>query len=153
MLCSKCRFEKETTEFAPNKSRKSGYQSMCKDCYAVYQRDYYRQRVVTDEAYRVHKKNWRKLYTEARRIENQKKLFAYFEKHPCVICGEKDPIVLQSDHRDGVEKKFNIGDAIPRLSWQKIEEELMKCDTMCTNCHTRRTALQFNWYPWYTLRA
>jgi hypothetical protein len=64
---------------------------------------------------------------------------------PCVDCGEQDPVVLDLDHVFGV-KAFNIGDAITRLSWGKIQGELEKCVVRCANCHRRKTAKQFQWF-------
>jgi hypothetical protein len=65
-------------------------------------------------------------------------LIDYFRSHPCVDCGERDPVVLEFDHL--AEKLFDIGQALPYRSWQSILEEIEKCDVVCANCHRRRTA-------------
>ena len=61
---------------------------------------------------------------------------------------ETDPVVLDFDHRDEKEKKYNISEMVLRFqkAWVTIEEEIEKCDIRCANCHRRRTAKQFNWY-------
>ncbi len=65
-------------------------------------------------------------------------LLEFFESHPCVDCGEADPVVLEFDHlRD---KAFNIGPAFSYLRWQTIVDEMEKCEVVCANCHRRRTA-------------
>jgi hypothetical protein len=65
-------------------------------------------------------------------------LIEYFKGHPCVECGEADPIVLEFDHlRD---KSFSIGQALSRRKWQDILDEMQKCEVVCANCHRRRTA-------------
>lgn len=71
---------------------------------------------------------------------------AYKANKGCADCGEKDPIVLDFDHRDRKTKKFKIGDCT-RLGWSlnKIIEEAGKCDVVCANCHRRRTAKQLKW--------
>jgi len=62
--------------------------------------------------------------------------------HPCVDCGECDPIVLQFDHTRG--KKFNIGDAGRKgLSLPVVLREISKCEVRCANCHQRKTARDF----------
>lgn len=65
-------------------------------------------------------------------------LLAYFEAHPCRDCGETDPVVLEFDHlRD---KQFNIGGQLAYFRWERILDEIQKCDVVCANCHRRRTA-------------
>jgi len=62
---------------------------------------------------------------------------AYKVDHPCIDCGEDDPIVLDFDHRDPREKSFVLSDA-PTLAL--AIKEIEKCDIRCANCHRRRTA-------------
>jgi hypothetical protein len=64
----------------------------------------------------------------------------YLSRHPCLDCGEADPIVLEFDHRNRPDKKFNIGDAArKRFSLAKVVSEIDKCDVRCANCHRRKT--------------
>jgi hypothetical protein len=49
-------------------------------------------------------------------------LLQYFRTHPCVDCGERDPVVLEFDHLG--EKSFNIGQALPYRNWQSILAEI-----------------------------
>jgi hypothetical protein len=49
-----------------------------------------------------------------------------------------DPVVLEFDHlRD---KKFGIGNGLRDRAWQRVLNEMAKCDVVCANCHGRRTA-------------
>lgn len=64
----------------------------------------------------------------------------YLLRNPCVDCGEKDIIVLEFDHRKGVDKKFNIGESMKKgYSMKNIQLEIDKCDVRCANCHRRKT--------------
>lgn len=94
-------------------------------------------------------KNKEDLYQKQKehRIKNRQKALEYLECHPCVDCGEKNPIVLDFDHVRG-KKLFNVGRAISgsHRSWKAIMSEIEKCDVRCANCHRIRTATQFNWY-------
>lgn len=66
----------------------------------------------------------------------------YFKLHPCVDCGESDPLVLEFDHlRD---KTFNIARAMPDRGWDSILAEIEKCEVVCANCHRRRTLRRMN---------
>ena len=70
-------------------------------------------------------------------------LFTYLKQNPCVDCGESDIIVLEFDHKDGVDKKFNIGDAARKsTSLKAVVSEVAKCDVRCANCHRRKTYKQ-----------
>ncbi|WNM73006.1 HNH endonuclease [Streptomyces phage Persimmon] len=70
------------------------------------------------------------------------KLLEYLAMHPCVDCGEADPIVLEFDHLPEFEKSFEIGRAVTSstMSWAKVLTEIDKCEVVCCNCHRRRTA-------------
>ena len=67
-------------------------------------------------------------------------LLAFLLENPCVDCGEADPIVLEFDHRPGVDKAFNLGVAVQRnYSLARVKAEVAKCDVRCANCHRRVT--------------
>jgi len=79
--------------------------------------------------------------------QNQQLIFDYYRENPCIDCGETNPVVLEFDHRDGVDKKGDISKLVARgLCWERIKEEIDKCDVRCANCHRIRTAKQFGWY-------
>lgn len=89
-----------------------------------------------------YRKHHTKLTVE-KRFEKAKKVLEYLRAHPCVDCGEKDPIVLEFDHRDGTEKVESVTQLVTNnCGWQKIEDEIAKCDVRCANCHRRRTAIK-----------
>lgn len=58
---------------------------------------------------------------------------------PCTDCGVKYPTyVMDFDHLDPSLKLFRIGsNANKKL--QLLEEEIRKCDVVCSNCHRKRT--------------
>ncbi len=71
-------------------------------------------------------------------------IYAYKKEKGCVICEEKDPIVLDLHHKVGTEKnkklKFGIGRqnrTFEYLAWKEIDKELDKCEVLCANCHRR----------------
>jgi len=72
-------------------------------------------------------------------------IFQYLSTHPCVDCGEKDPIVLEFDHRDPTQKLFSISQAL-RLHYGlgRVCDEIEKCDVRCANCHRRKTSIEGN---------
>ncbi len=79
-------------------------------------------------------------HNSAQRIAIKASILEYLLSHPCVDCNEKDPIVLEFDHRVGVEKRFNIGDAArTAYSLKTLMNEIAKCDVRCANCHRRVT--------------
>ncbi len=54
----------------------------------------------------------------------------------CMKCGyNKYPEVLEFHHRNPSEKDFNISRKGHCRSWQRVSEEIKKCDLLCANCH------------------
>lgn len=116
--------------------------------------DYYRQWAAThkeqrrkavrkwDEAHRDWRREYSKVHAEENRERSRKSYAALralitFEKAGgCVDCGERDLDVLQFDHVRGA-KKFTIAS---NRSIARVRDEIAKCEVVCANCHSRRTA-------------
>jgi hypothetical protein len=82
-----------------------------------------------------------------RNARNQTYVISYLLTHPCVDCGEADPVVLTFDHRDPKEKKQNVSLMIANgYALNTLIAEIKKCDVRCANCHRRKTAKQFGWW-------
>lgn len=59
----------------------------------------------------------------------------------CTDCGGTfEPYQMDFDHREPVEKSFNVtaGRAM-LMSRERLMEEIAKCDIVCANCHALRT--------------
>ena len=69
------------------------------------------------------------------RTNRRERIHRYLLSHPCVGCGETDPIVLEFDHRDPEERTCSVHKC---ASLRTLEIEINKCDVRCCNCHTRR---------------
>ena len=122
------------------KSRKSGRRhSRCKDCYRVYARNHYRNNPRQYSEY--HRIN------DARYLARNRQLVSvYLLTHPCVDCGEADPILLDFDHVYGVKTR-NVSEMVSSsFSEERIMKEIQKCEVRCANCHRRKTAVQFQWF-------
>ena len=83
---------------------------------------------------------WQRSYQKDFRKTKTAKQLEYLLSHPCVDCGEKDPVVLEFDHVRGV-KEWNVSLLVrSNSSWKRVLEEIEKCEVVCANCHKRRTA-------------
>ena len=78
-------------------------------------------------------------------MRNKAFILQYLVTHPCVDCGEADPIVLEFDHVKG-KKTCDISKMSGHArSLLVIEKEIAKCEVRCANCHRRKTRKQFSW--------
>jgi len=71
--------------------------------------------------------------------------FNYLLGHPCVDCGENNPVCLEFDHIDPKKKITTISDMIVGYNYS-IEDlilEINKCEIRCGNCHAKRTSKMF----------
>lgn len=58
---------------------------------------------------------------------------------PCMDCKKSYPYyVMDFDHVRGRKQK-NVSELIVTLSKKKIDEEIAKCEIVCSNCHRSRT--------------
>ena len=66
-------------------------------------------------------------------------IYNYLLQHPCVDCGEPDPVVLEFDHVRGI-KRGHISQLVNNsFSIKTIQKEIKKCEVRCANCHRRKT--------------
>jgi hypothetical protein len=130
--CSKCKKNKDVSEFRKFAKSKDGLSVWCKACFADYDRERYKN---GDRA--------RKERNKLKTIEaNKKALWNYLSTNPCVDCGNSDPRVLEFDHKDEITKCHNVTEMFA-YSWARIMEEIDKCVVRCANCHRIRTQEQF----------
>jgi len=78
-------------------------------------------------------------------LDARRRRWEYLSTHPCIDCGEGDPVVLEFDHR--ADKTASIMALMRRHArWDVIMEEIAKCDVRCANCPGRRTAKTRKYY-------
>lgn len=129
--CGRCGAVKPVEEFAWRRKHRGQRHNYCRPCSAAYHREHYlanRQRYIDQAQDRK----------RVVRLERTRYLIKFFEDHPCTDCGETDPVVLEFDHLG--EKSFEISAGIAYRGWQAFRDEIAKCEVVCANCHSRRTA-------------
>ena len=137
-VCCTCGLAKPMSEFAVKNKQRGTRSTKCRSCQAAYSREHYRR---NRPAYLQRTASHRRVNRE----ECRQRVFDYLIAHPCVDCGEIDPIVLEFDHRDAMLKRESISRMISKHTWPIVQREIAKCDVRCANCHRRRTAEQFGW--------
>jgi hypothetical protein len=71
--------------------------------------------------------------------EKRQAIDAYKVSKGCVDCGYNlNPHALEFDHLPGYEKTQTVASLMYR-SWERIWEEITKCEVVCANCHAIRT--------------
>ena len=76
----------------------------------------------------------------AKRAQLNDFLRKYKEFHGCSDCKGKFPYyVLDFDHREPSKKEFEPARLTRLGSWDKMLNEIAKCDVVCANCHRIRT--------------
>ena len=143
--CGRCGELKPLAAFHRRRASRDGLQSYCRACNTTLAKQFHADNA---EHCRDRIGNW------VRRIdqENKRRVLVHLRLHPCVDCGEADPIVLEFDHqRDKVSGIAQLLHA--HVKWAVIVAEIEKCEVRCANCHRRRTAIRGGWFravadPW-----
>lgn len=109
-ICSNCHFEKDEGEFHWKDKNHTILNSRCKKCSNERMKEL--------------------------RQERYKKVQEYKTTKGCKVCGEKRHWVLDLHHIDSDTKEKGISDMLRKnCSWEKILQELSKCEVLCANCH------------------
>ena len=140
IVCTRCGYVKTLDEFNYKNKDLDIRKPHCKECDKLIRKNFY-----IEHKDRVYKSVLHRNKELTKR--NRQFVWDYLLKHPCVDCGETNPIVLEFDHKDRVKKINSISRMVgSNNSLMKLQEEINKCDVRCANCHKIRTAKQFNWY-------
>ena len=76
----------------------------------------------------------------------KKYVYNYLIEHPCVDCGESDPVVLEFDHKDRSQKRFDVSLASSgSYGLESVKIEIQKCEIRCANCHRKKTYRESGW--------
>jgi 5-methylcytosine-specific restriction endonuclease McrA len=75
------------------------------------------------------------------KAERKTYISAYKLKQGCSECGYNDNSdALHLDHLPQYDKISGLSQMVSdRVSWDKIEAELAKCQVLCANCHSIKT--------------
>lgn len=131
--CSKCKESKALEEFNKRSASPDGRNAWCKVCLKNYERERYQN------GDRARKERNRDIQLTRKRVA----LWTLLKESECKNCGNKDPEVLEFDHREPTEKSFDVSEMMWSHSWESILTEIAKCDILCANCHRKRTIQQF----------
>jgi hypothetical protein len=142
--CSSCGQDKTAREFSFSDEARRLLNSYCRACQAAYRHAHYvanKPDYIRRAVAQVH----------GRRVENRREVLAFLKTHPCVDCGNPDPIVLEFDHREGTQKLTEVATMMVNKRWVRVRAEIEKCDVRCVNCHRRKTAQDFRWAKFVSL--
>lgn len=131
--CGRCHKILASSKFRISRRDKS-YQSYCILCDKAYHKEHNKRQ----RAGQIRRRKEKLLLKTAYILQ-------YLKIHPCIDCGELDPLVLEFDHLNPSDKRANI--ALLITSGNGIAQllaEITKCVVRCSNCHRRKTAQQFN---------
>lgn len=132
-ICSRCEEEKEDDEFNWKIKAKGIRHKQCKLC--------------TRDNCKRHYNNHKQDYFDRNNIifiKNKKIILDYLSTHPCIDCGEADPIVLDFDHVNPTDKIASVA-SLKKNTKNVLLREMAKCEIRCANCHRRKTAIQFDY--------
>ncbi len=129
--CCCCKETKDLKDFNKNRSRKDGFNSICRICSNKRSKKYYQdnllhhRKVVRSRVKRVTKENQIKI--------NQLK------SSGCTICFEPNIECLDLHHLPHYTKLGNISVLVSCYYWSKVVKEIAKCIVVCANCHRKIT--------------
>ena len=131
-ICSECQKDWPITEFRVRRIKGQPYlDRRCNRCRRNSVREYT-------------KKNRQEITNKVAR--NRHRVLEYINEakrnKPCMDCGGIFlPCAMDFDHRPDEHKEFSVSQ-MRSFSFQKIDEEIAKCDLVCANCHRVRSWLR-----------
>lgn len=138
VICNLCKKSRVQDMFSYKNKTRGTYQRICKIC--------------TRKQIKLHYYNNKNYYLDKAKKRNgiirdilRRYIWDYLVTHHCLDCGETDPVVLEFDHTR--DKNMNISSLLSNTGTiEKFNEEVLKCEVRCANCHRRKTAKEFGWY-------
>jgi len=157
--CWDCKEVKPLEAFCVSRRNEDGLNSMCKACNARRAKRIRDAKPKTPsrvkepvalvvKSIKIHDpEEARRKHQEGKRlrgIANKAKVDKIKLESGCVDCGyNAHSEAMDLDHLPGFEKHKAVSSMMTK-SWSRIEEEIAKCDVVCSNCHRVRTANRRN---------
>jgi len=134
--CKQCHQNKELSEFDTRDKVKQTVRAECKVC---------RKAKRKDQVAQYYQRNKEACRERCQKFTQRNRDYVQNIKRSgyCVDCGESRWQVLDFDHRDPSDKKYDIKYLTHHgMSLKKVQAELDKCDLRCANCHRYRHAME-----------
>ncbi len=137
--CAACGEFKSEEEYSFRYKAQGKRWGTCKECQKKQKRKWYERNKET------HIKNaWenkKKAREKAREF-----IWDYLLTHPCIDCGESNPVVLEFDHVRG-NKRMEVANMVRQgYAISTIQKEMDKCVVRCANCHRIKTHKKRGWW-------
>lgn len=124
-ICTKCKLEKDLSEFAFKSKVKGTLQGMCRLCKRLRDNEDYKRE---GRKISIRKANKRL------RLRIKESINDFKKDKQCVKCGDKRHYVLDFHHL--IDKEFDIASSISSgKSKKRLFKEIEKCELLCANCH------------------
>lgn len=125
--CCICKKDLDLKLFSKCKSNKDGLQTKCKECHKIYVHGHY---LKNKQVYKNKNK---------KQIESLKKKFIQYKSilH-CKYCHKMGVRCIEFHHTNKNIKDDTVSNILRySRSWNKILEEIKKCEVVCSNCHRK----------------
>lgn len=132
-LCKVCGLSKPVEDLMKDRARPKGYRNKCLVCLRAEKKIYYAT---------VTKHNKQTPRTPGVLWDQPRKEYLndLRSKTPCTDCGNNFHwCAMDFDHLPGNKKLFNIMAKYRDVSWELLQNEIAKCEIVCSNCHRVRT--------------
>jgi hypothetical protein len=136
MVCTKCNNERNLEDFPFRNKQNNLRHKTCKIC--------------QNELKKIHYLNNKPDYIKRAKIKNEEivrimqEIIRNAKKVPCKDCGNMfHECMMDFDHIND-DKICNVADIRKYHSIKKLNDEIAKCEVVCSNCHRYRTYLRRN---------
>lgn len=122
--CTKCKIEKDPSNFYWRDKNKKILTSYCKECNKSGTKRWRKEEG---------KEKW--LQSRNKKVEKVREWVNQEKAKGCERCGDPRFYVIDFHHISTETKKYTIGSQGHYSSWKSTKEEISKCIRLCANCH------------------